>query len=149
LYSKPKPLPGMPPQNEAVVRPAYQAPLPAAAMPAVMVVDPRTGQPVALQGNPPPAVVPAGGNSNVAKVVEDPDLAVDPKMCIVCMERPKEVSGSRLLSSLFLTPFRKAMTTPCNHVACCTQCANYMQNHKQPCPVCRGAIGSVIRVYVV
>jgi hypothetical protein len=99
LYSKPKPLPGMPPANEAVVRPAFQPPLPAAAMPAVMVVDPRTGQPVALQGGPapanppPPIVAPAGGNSNVAKPVVDDDLAVDPKMCIVCMERPKEVRG--------------------------------------------------------
>ncbi len=96
LYSKPKPLPGTPPPNEAVVRPAFQAPLPAAAAAhppvTVTVTDPRTGQPVVLQGapaNPPPAAA-AGGNSNVAKP-EDDDLAVDPKMCIVCMERPKEV----------------------------------------------------------
>ena len=51
---------------------------------------------------------------------------------IVCMERPKE-----------------ALLQPCCHVACCTECSNYMKDHNQPCPVCRKKIDSVIRVFVV
>lgn len=56
----------------------------------------------------------------------------DQKLCIVCFERPKE-----------------ALITPCNHIALCMQDANYMKNHKNPCPVCRGAIQGVIRVFLV
>ncbi len=106
LYSKPKPLPGQPPASEVVFRPAYQPPLPAAAVAQAN----SNSVPAPVPAVVPVAVAVAGGGGGGGAAVVAPadagktaaavDDGVDPKMCIVCMERPKEVSREREINLL-------------------------------------------------
>ena len=41
---------------------------------------------------------------------------------------------------------RSHLITPCNHLCCCSTCAR--QIHEQ-CPICRGHIGSIQRIFLV
>jgi hypothetical protein len=41
---------------------------------------------------------------------------------------------------------RSHLITPCNHLCCCSTCAGQIQNY---CPLCRGVIGSIQRIFFV
>ena len=116
LYSKPKTLPAEPPAQVQNFRPAHQAPMPPAyqqnSNPPLQPVNTYGGgggggggvyqsqlsppgsnsqpTPPTSQGFVPPTnFVPSNDPGQVA-VEEDPDLTPDPKLCVVCFERPKE-----------------------------------------------------------
>ncbi len=41
---------------------------------------------------------------------------------------------------------RSHLITPCNHLCCCSTCANQIKNQ---CPICRRPIGSIQRIFFV
>lgn len=129
LYSKPKVLPAEPPAEIQSFRPDFVPPMPSG------YAQSHPGDPSppssSSQFVPPSNFVASNDPGQLQFPEEDPDLTVDPKLCIVCFERPKE-----------------ALITPCNHLALCLKDANYCKNHGHKCPVCRGPIESVIRVYI-
>jgi len=58
-----------------------------------------------------------------------PDLAED-KLCVVCLEFS-----------------RNTLIAPCGHLCACFECAESVKTSKQACPMCRGPIDMIYRVY--
>lgn len=52
--------------------------------------------------------------------------------CCVCFEGAKDT-----------------LIAPCGHVCCCNRCATRLHMRKDPCPVCRGAIQGIFKVFNV
>lgn len=52
------------------------------------------------------------------------------KECVICCDKPKDT-----------------LLAPCGHVATCLECAQTLQRRKQNCPICRGYIDRVFRVF--
>ena len=55
----------------------------------------------------------------------------DPTLCVVCAAAD-----------------RSHMFQPCNHIACCGKCANYIEMDTQECPVCKKDVESIIKVFL-
>lgn len=86
---------------------------------------PSTGQPTHLGpelSKSKPSFLPRNSSSN-----EQPD-----ECCVVCMDEK-----------------RNAVCIPCGHVAACFECLTDVKNLTGLCPVCRGPIREVIRLYQV
>lgn len=49
------------------------------------------------------------------------------KECLICLSEP-----------------RNTLIMPCGHLCVCSTCGNELQTKKYDCPICRGAIGSLI-----
>jgi len=68
-------------------------------------------------------------NADAAARPEIDDLP-DDKLCVVCLEYA-----------------RNTLIAPCGHVCVCFECADTIKTSRQPCPMCRGPIEMVYRVY--
>lgn len=94
-------------------------------------INPAAAYPV----NPPPSnpsPVPISEKfEQMVQEKEGSDEEDDAKFCVVCFSEPKE-----------------ALVQPCCHISLCMKDALYMKNHGQPCPICRGKIDNVIRVFI-
>lgn len=69
-----------------------------------------------------------GKNNNPTK--DDPDL----KLCIICMEEPKNAS---------------IIHGETGHQACCIDCARALYAAKKSCPICRAKIDAVVQNFMV
>ncbi len=54
--------------------------------------------------------------------------------------------GRKLECVICLSNERSYLITPCNHLCCCATCAGQIQDH---CPICRGSIDSIQRIFFV
>lgn len=143
LFSKPQPLPPQPPPSAqpTIIHPR-PTPTPSQHNAYNSNSSNSNANPIPPNSNPKPVYVndPTIHVSETAQKLVDStsgkddsyDSDEDAKLCIICFDKPKE-----------------ALITPCNHIALCMTDAMYMKNHGQKCPVCRGDIGNVIRVFVV
>ena len=64
------------------------------------------------------------------KVEDKLKSETEKKLCVVCMEADK--------NAIFL---------PCGHISCCMACAQSVKNSTKKCPVCRGTIQSINKVF--
>ena len=55
----------------------------------------------------------------------------DPTLCIICASAN-----------------RSYMFQPCNHIACCAKCANYVEMDTQECPICKTHVESIVKVFL-
>jgi len=73
----------------------------------------------------PPTETPSAPSAPVGLPASDDNTGME---CVVCFERPKDT-----------------LLQPCNHICCCSTCANKLSPNI--CPVCRTAITSKQKIY--
>jgi len=68
-------------------------------------------------------------HSNTDKIdkKEEEDITEE---CCICFDAPKE-----------------ALIAPCGHLSCCMTCAEALKNNSETCPICRGNIESIFKVF--
>lgn len=90
-----------------------------------------SGPGAAGKGDLPPSLAsetPVVGVDATAAVVAADDIAGSE--CVVCLENPRDVLIYR-----------------CGHVAVCRSCGERLQRQGRPCPICRGPISDIVKVF--
>jgi len=82
---------------------------------------------------PPPPISPIQPKIPIKTVVTN-DNDADLKLCVICMEAPKNAS---------------IIHGETGHQACCIDCAKALHVAKKSCPICRAKIDAVVQNFVV
>jgi len=129
IYAKPQqPAQPPPPQPYPTQAAQPQARFPSAAYP----THPPVQHTIPVDRRPSGAAASGADGDLAAQVVALSTKLEEEKTCAVCMSEPKN-----------------ALIVPCGHVSLCMTCAGELKEKKQPCPICRGDIQTLVKAFVV